>query len=293
MCVLVSKAAAFWFAQRNSRCSECVCEAIELHYERRLQELLHEPGVYYADTFWAPAPRARFQRVARRGEHVSWEYHTNVGETGAPKDLRESCGHMLIDAELRARIDVEQRFYLLVSLVQVAVEHTDDADDGFNPLQILADSGKFDLSEPLIYHQPAFHTDCIMDVRLEPTTGVVKGATYTIPEPVFPAPKIEGPLIVYKVSHCIEQPLLVHYKPVQYPIASRKFSRRSCLRARIRRKTCTSSGSSPGAATSRSTAGRSKRYSNSRSSGQRRSSFRTSSWPSWTRSNCCSTPAST
>ena len=199
-----------------------MCEAIELHYERRLQELLHEPGVYYADTFWAPAPRARFQRVARRDEHVSWEYHTNVGEAGAPKDLRESCGHMRIDAELRARIDVDQRFYLLVSLVQVAVEHTDDSDDGFNPLQILADSGKIDLSEPLMYHQPAFHTDCIMDVRLEPTTGVVKGATYTIPEPVFPAPKIEGPLVVYKVNHCIEQPLLVHYKPVQYPIASRK-----------------------------------------------------------------------
>ena len=137
----------------NYGCSECLSIAIESRRPELLKALLERPNIAYRDMFWAPMPNMRWSH--RYGDR---EYHQAIPilhELSDDSDLsfigQPDCGHTLEDVELLDPLTEDTTQRSLVSLPVLAERHSTD---DFDALQILRDSGKFDLAEPQFFHRP-------------------------------------------------------------------------------------------------------------------------------------------
>ena len=141
-------------------CSPCVANAIVSHQLKRLRELLEQP-VHYLDLFWMPIGSAHgllpVASVETNTQLV--EFSGTIDVVGDAMDVdevgcvgRADCRHEAFDVELREPIPtVAISDRVLVSLPVLARWHSSDR---FPAVQLLCDSGKFDLSEPQLYHKP-------------------------------------------------------------------------------------------------------------------------------------------
>ena len=122
-------------------CSGCLIEAIVLHDERILRKLrLSATDLEYSDTHWVPRVSpfsfmTTFPNSSRGSPMPS--------QLNAEADLH--CTHPLLAETLEA--GEPANIALSVILMSMLYSRTD-----FNGLQMLIESGKFDLSEPLIFH---------------------------------------------------------------------------------------------------------------------------------------------
>ena len=140
-------------------CSQCVADAIVSHQLNRLRELLEQP-VHYLDLFWMPWSRWGLLPVASFGTNTQLvKFSGTIDVIGDAIDVdevgcvgRADCRHEAFDVELCEPIPtaaISDR--MLVSLPVLARWHSSDR---FPAVQLLRDSGKFDLSEPQLYHNP-------------------------------------------------------------------------------------------------------------------------------------------
>lgn len=131
-------------------CSECLCLTIEGRRSELLHSLLSNPDVVYRDMFWAP-----FISVFNSNIRLGYcECYPRMQEhTAACFDFSkvgsQNCGHETFDEELREHIICERSDRILVSIPMFARWHSNPL---FNAEQMLRDSGKFDYSEPQLYH---------------------------------------------------------------------------------------------------------------------------------------------
>lgn len=135
-------------------CSECLCIAIESHRSELLRELLSFPNLVYRDMFWSHWPPA-LRKNRLMGAH---EYFP-VLHLNCPDDDRSiiTCrhfGHEPIDEELLDPLLIEEftRWRTDRILVSVPMIARWNSSADFDAEQILRDSGKFDYSEPQLYH---------------------------------------------------------------------------------------------------------------------------------------------
>ena len=137
-------------------CSQCVADAIISRQLKRLRELLEQP-VHYLDLFWMSICSAPVASVEANTQLV--EFSGTIDVTGDAMDVdkvvcidRADCRHEAFDEELREPIPTVALYdRVLVSLPVLARLHSSDR---FPAEQLLRDSGKFDLSEPQLYHKP-------------------------------------------------------------------------------------------------------------------------------------------
>ena len=141
-------------------CSQCVADAIVSHQLNILRELLEQP-VHYLDLFWMLIESARgllpVASVEANTQLV--EFSGTIDVIGDAMDVdkvgcvgRADCRHEALDVELRQPIPtVAISDRVLVSLPVLARWHSSDR---FPAEQLLRDSGKFDFSEPQLYHKP-------------------------------------------------------------------------------------------------------------------------------------------
>ena len=151
-------------------CSQCVADAIVSHQLKRLRELLEQP-VRYLDLFWMPIESAwgllpvasvetNTQLVEFSGTIDVVGDAMNVDKVGCVG--RADCRHEAFDVELREPIlTVAISDRVLVSLPVLARWHSSDR---FPAEQLLRDSGKFDLSEPQLYHKPGRYSHWLMEL---------------------------------------------------------------------------------------------------------------------------------
>ena len=151
-------------------CSQCVADAIVSHQLKTLSELLEQP-VHYLDLFWMPIGSARgllpVASVEANTQLV--EFSGTIDVIGDAMDVdkvgcvgRADCRHEAFDVELREPIPtVAISDRVLVSLPVLARWHSSDR---FPAEQLLRDSGKFDLSEPQLYHKPGRYSHWLMEL---------------------------------------------------------------------------------------------------------------------------------
>lgn len=127
---------------RTLACSGCLIEAIECRDEIALRRLLSATNFEFRDIYWVP----RFDRYSQTIE--PFEHCCKCFPLLSSRETRsptKQCTHSMEEPiEGTARDD-----HIPMSVVATAMLHTTAA---FNALQILIESQKFDLSEPLVFH---------------------------------------------------------------------------------------------------------------------------------------------
>lgn len=139
-------------------CSGCLIEAIERGDELTVHQLLSEPNVKFDDTFWTPYSSislymASFSNIRGQCFPLLSARHIEL----APRYMPMNCSHSQIEENLYP----EQDHYMAISTMLTAMLHTTAE---FNVLQILVDSQKFDMSEPLVFHWKHEEYECVEDV---------------------------------------------------------------------------------------------------------------------------------
>ena len=133
-------------------CSECLCIAIESHRPALLRSLLQQTSVVYRDIFWVPTPR---EWASSNSTYYSNAMIPVLHYIQPESDLlfvgRKDCGHMQIDVEICTPFGQlpKASAYILVSLPLMARWHSSDE---FEAERILCQSGRFDYSEPQLFH---------------------------------------------------------------------------------------------------------------------------------------------
>ena len=125
---------------RTRGCSGCLIEAIELHDERRLHNLLSASNVEYSDDYWVPREKliqfmTPFPNCKRRFPML----------TSNSLNSQHQCAHPVIEETL---VPGEPE-NIALSVVLVSMLHTTAQ---FNAFQIVIESRKLDMKEPLIFH---------------------------------------------------------------------------------------------------------------------------------------------
>lgn len=126
--------------KRKLRCSGCIIDAIRMHDETRLRSLLSSKNVEYSDTYWVPSHPMLIdendQLFSRFPMISSWY----------PTKYKPYCTHPSVSETLAPGRPAN----IALSVVLASMLHTTSE---FNAFQIVVDSNKFDMNEPLIYHQ--------------------------------------------------------------------------------------------------------------------------------------------
>ena len=124
--------------------SGCLIDAIVCHDERRLRHLLSDASAKFSDTYWMRRESlliriAIFKPSIRGFRTTQW---SKLAELDA-----EHCTHPVLAETLAPGKPAN----IAVSVALMSMLHTSGH---FNLLQVLVDSRKFDLSEPLLFHMP-------------------------------------------------------------------------------------------------------------------------------------------
>lgn len=142
-------------------CSACLVAAIELRDEAKMRRMLADPNVEYKDTVWLPI-QSPFKLVKTLSNYEDVEAEllsaiaaesvasvSDVSNSSAPKATCEDiCPHPIsVPETLITDANVPESCAVSVVMMALLYSTTD-----FNALQILIDSGQFDLREPLIFH---------------------------------------------------------------------------------------------------------------------------------------------
>lgn len=134
------------YTRSNSKtgCPLCLAFAIQSH-DRSFLEALLSQTVSYPDTFVLPAPTVLFKDPSKclRARIPSPAAEFELNRVG-------SCGHELIDCEIRYEFNQEYSAFYLESLIEMAISYSTPS---FNVLEALLQSQKFDLSEPILFHR--------------------------------------------------------------------------------------------------------------------------------------------
>ena len=131
-------------ATRTSGCSGCIIDAIVSHDERRLLDLLSNANVKFSDTYWIP--RVSFLPLMGKFWYTLRSFRTTqTSQLSATAE--QHCSHPVLAETLEAGKPAN----VAVSIALMSMLNTTD---DFNALQVLVDSEKFDLSEPLVFHIP-------------------------------------------------------------------------------------------------------------------------------------------
>ena len=123
-------------------CSGCLIRAIVLHDVKTLRRLLSSDSAEFSDTYWIPI--ASLDCIVAESDTLP-EFRTLFSQL--VKKATKHCIHsMLAETLSPGRPDNIALSFVLMAMLNTTSE--------FNPLQILIDSHKFDLSEPLLFHLP-------------------------------------------------------------------------------------------------------------------------------------------
>ena len=130
--------------QKSEGCPVCLAFAIQSHDRTLLEALLSQP-VNFQDSFILPAPTVLLKDPTKY-------LRSRIPPPNAEFDLNlvGSCGHELLDREIRLEFNQEYVGFYLENLVELAFAY---ATQSFNALESLIQSKKFDLSEPVLYHR--------------------------------------------------------------------------------------------------------------------------------------------
>ena len=131
--------------QIASGCSACLVAAIEHRDEAAVRRMLSDQTVQYVDTVWLPlALNSKFRFI----KHEPWSLtfvSCSVAESSQVCD--NICPHPSAIESLETGQEIKS--CAISVLLMAMLFSTPD----FNALQILIESGRFDLREPLIFHQ--------------------------------------------------------------------------------------------------------------------------------------------
>lgn len=130
---------------RTRGCSGCLIEAIERADEAKLRRLLSAPNLEFSDTYWTP-PSGLMAFLAPYPQCSKCFPVLSTLLQLAPRYVEQKeCEHSVVEGSLVAG----QPPLIAMSVVLVSMLYTKSR---CNALQMLIDSQKFDLSEPLVFH---------------------------------------------------------------------------------------------------------------------------------------------
>lgn len=129
-------------------CSGCLIEAIERGDETTLRQLLPAPNVEFHDSYWISRSSLSVLEAPNPERCKCFPVVSAASETAPRCPQPENCSHSIFERNLLP--DVKKRLkHIAMSVVLSAMQHTTRH---FNALQILVESQKFDMSEPVIFH---------------------------------------------------------------------------------------------------------------------------------------------
>ena len=126
--------------KRPQGCSGCLIDAIERHDKRRLRNLLSASNVKYSDNYWVPREQlcqfmTPFSNSITRFPMLTTDFLYSK--------------HQCVDPVVEETLMQKEPANIAMSVVLVSMLHTTAQ---FNAFQIVVESRKFDLKEPLIFH---------------------------------------------------------------------------------------------------------------------------------------------
>ena len=121
-------------------CPACVVEAMQSNDENWFRILLTDPQLSYNDTFSIP----KWEKTIKDSFGINWKFP--IVPSGGGSSSNQLCSHVVERTNLLA----SNLFSTTISLVQMSIICSTQH---FNSLQMLIDSGKFDFSEPIIFHE--------------------------------------------------------------------------------------------------------------------------------------------
>ena len=141
-----------------SGCSACLVEAIQHKNKREFRRLLANRQLSFKDTFFIP----NFSKTIIDPYGISWSLPKV--SIGGGSILTNLCSHVIVPENLQAG-----NGGTAVSVIQMAMIFSTRK---FNMLQLLIESGRFDFSESIIYHNRYCNSYCL---RIEaPIMAAVK-----------------------------------------------------------------------------------------------------------------------
>ena len=131
-------------------CSACLVAAIELRDEAIVRLMLADSSVHYADIVWLPLPiRSPFHMIESDSSNQIFGKYSLMSCIAA-ENLQvgvNRCPHPTAIETLEAWRHPNS---CVISVVLMAMLFSTP---DFNAMQILIESGRFDLREPLVFHQ--------------------------------------------------------------------------------------------------------------------------------------------
>ena len=127
-------------ARRTCVCSGCIADAIVRHDEKALRQLLSDESAEFSDIYWIPIAILDDKEA---NTYSMPEFRTLSSQLVA--NAEQQCTHLMLAETLSPGRPAN----IAVSVVLMSMLNTNAE---FNPLQMLIDSHKFDLSEPLLFH---------------------------------------------------------------------------------------------------------------------------------------------
>ena len=139
-------------------CSACLVAAIELRDEATVRRMFADSNVQYADTVWLPLPiRSPFHMIESHENRIfaalsssrffdKYSFMSCIAANNLQVGVN-GCPHPTAIETLEAGYEPKS---CVISVVLMAMLFSTPK---FNALQILIESGRFDLRDPLIFHQ--------------------------------------------------------------------------------------------------------------------------------------------
>ena len=131
-------------------CSGCVIEAIERQNEQRLRELLSAANVEYSDTHWVSV----FQ-IKLMASYPNRFRCFPMKSSTCSLTSEQQCDHPIVEETLVPGEPAN----IAMSVVLSSMLHTTAE---FNAFEMVVESHKFDMSEPLIFHL-TWYTELSLD----------------------------------------------------------------------------------------------------------------------------------
>ena len=133
-------------------CSACLVEAIQQNDENWFRRLLADLQLSFNDTFSIP----KWYKTVEDSLSIKWSSQHLLIPRGGGSSSNQLCSHVIV----RENLDACTLQGTTISLVQMAMLFSTPE---FNSLQLLINSGRFDLSEPIIFHEFYAITDTEFD----------------------------------------------------------------------------------------------------------------------------------
>ena len=143
---------------KTQGCSGCLIEAIERHDERKLCELLSAANVEYSDTYWVP--RDKLFKFVEPLSNSYWQFPVLLPSL---ENSVKQCSHPVLEETLMPGEPAN----IALSVVLSSMLHTTAE---FNAFKMVAESRKFEMNEPLIFHMR--HKNEIWSIVIVDTAGM-------------------------------------------------------------------------------------------------------------------------